>query len=232
MPWKPVTANTGNASARPGQDGRFGRDPAAGNPGASGFSKPAGSGGSGGFAFTPLEANGTAIALTGSPPVPSATPRCIWDRVTNLIWEVKTNDGGLQDQNHTYGWGANNTGTCTGGSGCSTDAYINDLNNVAGGVCPVTGAGVWRLPTVQELLSIVNFGSSSPAIDVNYLPNTMSASYRSAETGSLVLPPPPINPPPPPPPPLAVNGVVRFDSGVGLFVGFHNDHVRLVRDGP
>ena len=42
-------ANSGDASTRPRQDGRFGRDPAAGSPGISGFSKPAGSGGSGGF---------------------------------------------------------------------------------------------------------------------------------------------------------------------------------------
>ena len=96
-------ANSGDSAPYPRQDGRFGRDPAAGNPGISGFGKPAGSGGSGGFAFTPLDVNGNPIALTGNPPVPSETPRCIWDRVTNLIWEVKANDGGLQDLEWVYG---------------------------------------------------------------------------------------------------------------------------------
>ena len=103
-------ANTGNTSPNPGQDGRYGRDAAAANPGASGFSKPAGSGGSGGFAFIPLDVNGNAIPLTGTPPVPSATPRCIQDTVTNLIWEVKTTSG-LQNQANTYGWGSNNIGS-------------------------------------------------------------------------------------------------------------------------
>jgi hypothetical protein len=65
-------ANSGDTSPYPRQDGRFGRDPAAGKPGISGYGKPAGSGG---FAFTPLDVNGNPIALTGNPPVPSETPR-------------------------------------------------------------------------------------------------------------------------------------------------------------
>ena len=103
-------ANTGNASTRPGQDGRFGRDPAAANPAQSGFTKPAGSGGSGGFAFIPLKADGTAI--TGSPPFTAPDPtnpaslRCVHDTVTNLIWEVKTDSGtpDIQDKDYTYAW--------------------------------------------------------------------------------------------------------------------------------
>ena len=143
------SANSGDASPYPRQDGRFGRDSAIGNPAQSGFSKPAGSGGNGGFAFTPLDVNGNPIPLTGNPPIPSATPRCIWDRVTNLIWEVKTSDGGAQDRNWTYGWGTNTTGNCWSGQapgGCSTNNYISALNNFAN-VCPVAGAGPWRLPT-------------------------------------------------------------------------------------
>jgi len=169
-------ANTGNASTRPGQDGRFGRDPAAANPTQSGLTRPAGSGGSGGFAFTPLDVSGNAIALSGNPPVPSATPRCIWDRVTNLIWEVKTTSG-LQNQAYTYGWGSNNTGSCSGGSGCSSNAYIADVNALT--LCGET-ANDWRLPTLPELLSIVDHDrASGPVIDAAYFPNTMSMLYWS-----------------------------------------------------
>ena len=170
-------ANAGNSGSRPGQDGRFGRDPAAGS-GSSGLTKPAGSGGSGGFAFTPLDASGNAIALTGSPPVPSATPRCILDNVTNLIWEVKTTSG-LQDQANTYGWGSNPTGTCSGGSGCSSDAYITDVNAL--NLCGET-ANDWRLPTRRELLSIVDSGRTpAPTIDISYFPNTASNYYWSSD---------------------------------------------------
>ena len=64
--------HTGNTSVRPGQDGRFGRDPAAANPAQSGLIKPHGSGGSGGFAFTPMDVNGNVIPLTGT------LPTAIW----------------------------------------------------------------------------------------------------------------------------------------------------------
>ena len=209
-------ANTGDGSARPGQDGRFGRDAAAGNPGASGFSKPAGSGGNGGFAFIPLDVSGTAIALTGSPPVPSATPRCIRDTVTNLIWEVKTDDNGLQDKDWSYGWGANTGGTnCLAGSNCNTNNYIIALN--AASVCPVAGAGVWRLPTRRELLSIVDHGRFSPAIDVNYFPNTVNSNYWSA-TGYAPDP--------------AYAWSVHFSyGGTGAYFQSYSYHVRLVRSG-
>ena len=175
--------NTGNASHRPGQDGRFGRDPAAANPAQSGLTKPAGSGGSGGFVFTPLDVNGNAIPLNGSPPVPSNTPRCIKDNVTNLIWEVKTDDNGLQDMDWIYGWGANNTGNCypsQSPAGCGSNNYITALN--AANVCAVSGAGPWRLPTRRELLSIVDHDSASGlAIDSAYFPNTAGDVYVSAD---------------------------------------------------
>lgn len=177
-----TSANSGDASTRPRQDGRFGRDPAAGNTGISGFNKPAGSGGSGGFAFTPLDVNGDPIPMTGNPPVPSATPRCIWDRVTNLIWEVKTNDDGLQDKDWTYGWGDYDSGSCyvsQSPAGCGSDNYIIALN--ATSICPVSGSGVWRLPKRRELLSIIDHDRSNPAVDTGFIPNTMSNWYWSAD---------------------------------------------------
>ena len=180
------SAHSGDASPYPRQDGRFGRDPAAGNTGISGFGKPAGSGGSGGFAFTKICRSGE-VAGSGSCP---ANPDegagandwgCTWDRVTNLIWEVKTSDAGLQDQNWTYGWGTNNTGSCYGSqspAGCGSDNYITALNTAS--VCPVSGAGPWRLPTLPELLSIVDHDrASGPVIDVAYFPNTVTSYYWS-----------------------------------------------------
>ena len=173
--------NSGDDSPYPGQDGRYGRDAAAKYPAQSGFTKPEGSGGHGGFAFTPLDVNGNPIPLVGDPPVPAETPRCVWDRVTNLIWEVKTNDNGLQDQDWTYGWGVNNTGNCypsQSPAGCGSDNYITALN--AATVCPVSGAGPWRLPILPELLSIVDHDrASAPTIDSAYFPNTVSSVYWS-----------------------------------------------------
>jgi hypothetical protein len=170
------SATTGDAGTRARQDGRFGRDVAA--PAKVG-------GGAAGFDFTPLDASGNAIALTGSPAVPSATPRCVKDNVTNLIWEVKTSASpasGLQDSSYSYAWGSNAGGATCGGtvSPCNTDAYIAALN--AANLCGETGND-WRLPTRRELLGIVHYGQASPPlIDASYFPATQSNWYWTRDT--------------------------------------------------
>jgi hypothetical protein len=169
-------ATTGDAATGsvgvPRQDGRFGRDVA--SPSKLG-------GGAAGFDFTPLDASGNAITLTtGTTPVPTSTPSCVKDNITNLIWEVKTSSG-LQSSGHAYRWGSTTGGSSCGGSvsPCNTDAYIAALN--AANVCGET-ANDWRLPTRRELLSLVHYGTQSPAIDVNYFPATQSSWYWTSET--------------------------------------------------
>ena len=172
--------NSGDDSPYPGQDGRYGRDAAAKYPAQSGFTKPEGSGGQGGFAFTPLDVNGNPIPLVGDPPVPTKTPRCVWDRVTNLIWEVKTDDGGLQDKDWVYFGGDSGGGIyCNTGSNCNIKYYIDAIN--AASICQIGGAGDWRLPTRHELLSIVNYGLNNPAIETAFFPNTQSNYYYTSD---------------------------------------------------
>ncbi|SYZ81279.1 putative lipoprotein [Vibrio paracholerae] len=100
------------------------------------------------------------------------------DNVTGLIWEVKqpVGSGGLRDASHTYTWynpdnssnggdaGTQNGGTCQG-SACDTQAFVNAVNSQ--GLC---GASDWRLPSVNELFSIVHNGRIEPAIDQAYFP--------------------------------------------------------------
>ncbi|ACE83036.1 putative lipoprotein [Cellvibrio japonicus Ueda107] len=145
----------------PGQDGEHGRDAAT-------LTKTGG--GVAGFDFTKLDADGQPLSA-------DATEwHCVRDNHTGLIWEVKTHDGGLRDQSHTYSWfnpdnstnggdaGIQDTGWCAG-SACDTHAYTLAVN--AAGLC---GANDWRLPTVEELLSIAHNGRTSPAIDTDYFP--------------------------------------------------------------
>jgi hypothetical protein len=143
-----------------------------------------------GFSFTKLGGNGVALANQGADY--SVTPwACVKDNVTGLIWEVKTNDGGLHDQDDTFTWyntnpttnggadgEANSDGnTCKGYIGghpstyCNTQAYIARVN--AAGWC---GKSDWRMPTVKELEGIVSYGTSYPAIDTGYFPNTRSSA--------------------------------------------------------
>jgi len=160
---------------------------------------------------------------------------CVKDSQTGLIWEVKTNDGGLQDKDSTYSWfnstgindagsyhffivmggydddgylGNQNRGTCTGSS-CDTEAYVASVN--AQGLC---GANNWQMPSIEQLQSIVDYSSFSPAIDTAYFPNTVSGYYWSSS----------------PDPVEEVNArLLWFTDGFEIYHFMHLDrHVRLV----
>jgi Protein of unknown function (DUF1566) len=152
-----TSSNTGNSAPYPRQDARFGRDAAQ----AAGLLPAKTGGGAAGFDFTPLDAAGNAIALTGTPPVPSATPACVHDNVTNLTWEVKT---------------AANMGDWYDFAGAATYASATNTAGLCG-----TGGNPWRVPTRRELLSIVHHGTNSPAIDPDYFPHTDSDWFWTSD---------------------------------------------------
>jgi len=135
-----------------------------------------------GFSFTKLDVNGNPLAAG------AATWSCVRDNVTGLIWEVKTDDGGLRDKDWTYTWynsdaatNGGSAGTADGGNNCfntarcDTQKYVADVN--AQGFC---GAHDWRLPDPRELLSIVSNDRINPAIDTTYFPNTVASWVWSA----------------------------------------------------
>jgi hypothetical protein len=135
-----------------------------------------------GFSFTKLNSAGQVTT--------DASWSCVLDNVTGLIWEVKSgDDDSLHYGSDTYSWYNTDSATNGGQSGavnptavdcqlyqddnstyCNTAAYIAKVNNV--GLC---GANDWRLPTVQELLSIVSYDAAGntgvKTVDTNYFPN-------------------------------------------------------------
>ncbi len=173
-----------------------------------------------GFRFTKISLIGKAL------PANAKSWNCVQDRVTGLMWEVKTNDGRLHDKDWTYSWyepdnsknggsaGIQNRGKCGGTSQCDTDAYVKAVNAV--GWC---GAKDWRLPTKKELRSIVNYNPiTSAAIDVAYFPNTGGSTWFWSSS------------------PYAYSGYGAW--GVLFYYGFDyvdykddNFQVRLVRSG-
>jgi hypothetical protein len=147
----------------------------------------------GGFLFTKLKKETGAVLDDGA-----TGWGCVHDGVTGLTWEVKTTDGGLHDWTWTYSWynsdpavNGGDPGTPSGGScnatvaaGCDTEKFVNAVN--AAGWCGYTD---WRMPTVDELISIVKYGTTNPAIPVAWFPNTQSNLFWSGSPialGSLV----------------------------------------------
>jgi hypothetical protein len=130
---------------------------------------------------------------------------CTKDNKTGLTWEVKTDDGGLRDKDWYYSWykpsGDNGgsvgftditytTPNCSTKDNCNTDAFTNAVNTK--GLC---GKNDWRMPTVDELMTLVKCSDgkydtdgsctyyesvSTPTINSTYFPNTVSDWYWSS----------------------------------------------------
>lgn len=173
----------GNAGVNPRQDGRYGRDAQS----LDGSLTKIG-GGRMGFDYTKIAVNGSVLPASAALGSSATDWACTRDNVTGLVWEVKPTSGNRAAQ-HKYTWywsdatknggfpGALGTDTCGGtlaayGNQCNTANFISLVNQT--GLC---GATDWRLPTQSELHGLVDLGSTFPAIDVNYFPNTNSDFY-------------------------------------------------------
>lgn len=181
-------------SSNPGQDGDFGRDHLLNDD----------SDGRAGFSFSKLDADGNLL------PNDASQWHCIKDNVSGLIWENKTADGSLHDQNRLF------THLATDGIQHDNDAayYVASINTQ--GLC---GATDWRLPSANELQGIVDYGISypGPTIDSRFFPGTTNDKYwtSTSQNGDALQ-----------------AWVVTFDDG-RLFRDNRDQsfRVRLVRDG-
>jgi hypothetical protein len=172
--------------------------------------------------YTKIANNGSELpdsAILGANPKDWA---CTKDNGTGLIWEVKTNDGGLRDMKKTYTNYTANYQKCDWssceisykgkfGDRTNTDGFVLDVNS--GGLC---GASDWRMPTEDELFGIVKL-NVTPTIDITYFPNTQGRFFWSSS-------------------PYAYNNkaawVVLFSYGYNDPYDKNNQgSVRLVRDG-
>ena len=191
---------------------------------------------------TPDSSSYTKIANDGSELPNSATlgtnPKdwaCTKDNKTGLIWEVKTDNGGLRDKDNIYtnytvdypsDWDVGKLGDST-----NTDGFVGAVNTQ--GLC---GASDWRMPRKDELEGLISCSDEKyntlgkdeygqictgspiyPTINTTYFPNTENAIFWSSS------------------PYAGYSGMaagVHFYGGLAYQYGKNNDHyVRLVRDG-
>ena len=120
----------------------------------------------------------------------AVTGGCVQDNVTGLMWEVKTADGGLRDKSKTY-TNYDSTASAQKWNGSTyvnpTQTDIDAATNSVGFVTAVNASNLcshsdWRLPTADELQSIVDYGVAypGPTIDANWFPNAQGDYFWSA----------------------------------------------------
>jgi hypothetical protein len=218
-----VSSIARDVGSHPRQDCRYGADAAA----AAGTFVKTGAGAKG-FDYTKIANNGATLPAGAALGTNPADWGCTRDNLTGLIWEVKTTSG-LRSTFHDYYWynndpasnggDAGNAGdnTCGGtlpGNQCNTEAYVYAVNTVT-----LCGASDWRMPTLRELLSLVHAGSSNPAIDAAYFPNTFAGITWTGTTYAQAG--------------TSYAWEVYFASGsTGNFHKGGHMKVRLVRGGP
>ncbi len=135
--------------------------------------------GDAGFSYTKLDAEGHDL------PASASTWSCVRDNVTGLVWEKKTNDGGIHDKDNLYRWGGV---TALGRDHADKEGiYYDDWNTLVDGSNSHNFCGFndWRVPNRHELRSIVNLGGGnvtlegvSVKIDTDYFPNVTDSTYR------------------------------------------------------
>jgi Protein of unknown function (DUF1566) len=152
------------------QDGMMGRDAtAATNSAADGKL---------GFSYTKIAADGSAL------PDSATSWSCVRDNVTGLVWEVKTNDGGLRDYTKLYTNYDNIQLPQIGGTTNPTQAQIDAPTNSVGfknavNTATLCGASDWRLPSVHELSGLVDYGAApgTAMLDTAWFPNSVADLY-------------------------------------------------------
>jgi len=112
-----------------------------------------------------------------------ASWECVEDKSSKLTWEVKQNDGGIRDRDHSYSWlteiegrreGISNGGRCKGNVSCDTNSYAHAMNKQT-----LCGYSDWRLPTRAELETLVEYRNNPAEATINkqYFPEAIPSWY-------------------------------------------------------
>ena len=161
-----------DATALPGQDGQRGRDAGrATNDGADGLL---------GFSFVKVCNSGQAAGSGTCPADPALGPgpddwACVTDRVTGIMWEVKT-DSGLRSRTATY-TNYSRDYDPVGEYGSPTDAagYVTLVNQSR--LCGFSDWGYAHTPKVQSILDYGRVATGRARVDGTFFPGVQADWY-------------------------------------------------------
>jgi hypothetical protein len=142
--------------------------------------------------FVPLDSNGKALTTEQRRQLQEWP--CVRDQHSGLLWEGKSRQAGLHFHDNTYNWfssdhrrngglaGEPSGRDCRDGSqqqACDTQRFIDAVNKEK-----LCGQSDWRLPTREELRSLVDYRARypGPAIDTRAFPNQRALFYWSANS--------------------------------------------------
>ncbi|AOP33151.1 hypothetical protein A0128_04355 [Leptospira tipperaryensis] len=112
--------------------------------------------------------------------------RCVAGNTTPAFAFVDNGNGSITDQNTGLIWQKCSNGLAP--TTCAGVSVTNDLNGAIGACGALNGINFagrndWRLPSVNELQSIVDYSANSPSISASF-PNTTIGLYWSSTTYS------------------------------------------------
>ncbi|MCE3251250.1 MAG: hypothetical protein K0Q67_260 [Cellvibrio sp.] len=115
------------------------------------------------------------VDIKGKPT--SINAHCAIIESSGLTWELKTDDGGIHDKDNVYRWGgigAEKTGTIFFDD---WNSLLNATNNEK-----LCGFNDWRVPTIEELKTLVTSAERKPVIDTSIFSLTQAMPYWSVST--------------------------------------------------
>lgn len=109
--------------------------------------------------------------------ITSTAARCATIQESGLTWELKTDDEGVHDKDNAYRWGGI-------GAEKSGTIFFDDWNTLlnAANKEKLCGFNDWRVPTIDELKTLVTNTAIKPVVNPEIFPLTLAVPYWSVST--------------------------------------------------